>query len=62
LVCYIVVYLYKLNIFHYFKYADDTAILALLNKDNERSIAHFSMWCEDNFLHLNISKTKELGL
>ena len=51
---------------HYFKYADDTAILALLNEDKDsfldyqRSTAHFSTWCEDNFLHLNILKTKEL--
>ncbi len=38
---------------HYFKYADDTAILVLLkNNDND-----FSTWCDDNF-YLNISKTK----
>ncbi len=52
---------------HYFKYADDTAILALLKNsdtnsflDYQRSITYFGTWCDDNFLHLNISKTKEL--
>ncbi len=44
-----------------------TAILALFkNSDNssflnyQRAITYFSTWCVDNFLHLNISKTKEL--
>ncbi len=52
---------------HYFKYADDTAILALIKNsdtnyflDYQRSITYFGTWCDDNCLHLNISKTKEL--
>ncbi len=28
--------------------------------DYQRSITYFGTWCGDNFLHLNISKTKEL--
>ncbi len=28
--------------------------------DYQRSITYFGTWCDDNFLHLNISKTKEL--
>lgn len=36
----------------YFKYADDTAILALLNNNNsfaayQHSISHFSRWCDN---------------
>ena len=46
------------------KYADDTAILGLLNdKDSENNyfdqITRFVHWCKDNFLELNVSKTKE---
>lgn len=49
----------------YFKYSDDTAILALLsNTDSitayQQSITHFTQWCTDNFLELNVSKTKEM--
>ncbi len=28
--------------------------------DYQRSITYFGTWCDDNFLHLNISKSKEL--
>ena len=48
------------------KYADDTIILGLLNDDedsekNYRSeIASFVNWCKDNFLNLNVKKTKEM--
>ncbi len=52
---------------HYFKYADDTAILALLKNngndsflDYQRAITYFSTCVMTIFLHLNISKTKEL--
>ena len=49
----------------YVKYADDTAILGLVNhkKHNEHSYFHeiniFQNWCEKNCLELNPSKTKE---
>lgn len=55
----------RLPLLIYLKYADDAAIIPLFNKDNvyflvhQHSIAYFSTWCDDNFLHLNISKTKE---
>ncbi len=49
----------------YLKYSDDTAILALLKDNNSvmdyhTTVMHFSRWCEDNHLNLNVSKTKEL--
>lgn len=49
----------------YYKYSDDTAILALLNDYTSiaayhDTISHFTHWCTDNFLHLNFEKTKEL--
>ena len=49
----------------YFKYSDDTAILGLLSDKNsitayQRSISHFTQWCTDNFLELNVTKTKEM--
>ncbi len=44
-----------------------TVIIALLKNsdknyllDYQRSITYFGTWCDDNFLQLNISKTKEL--
>ncbi len=49
----------------YFKYSDDTAILGLLSDNNsitayQLSISHFTQWCTDNFLELNVAKTKEM--
>ena len=49
---------------HIIKYADDTAILGLLNNPQSEEnyinqINKFVKWCGDNFLELNISKTKE---
>lgn len=54
----------------FYKYADDTAIVGLLSgkKDTAKqtitayhqSITDFSQWCSDNFLQLNVDKTKEL--
>ena len=48
-----------------FKFADDSAILALLSDDNsleayQDTVDSFSQWCDTNFLELNVSKTKEL--
>ena len=44
------------------KYADDTVIVGLITKDNEAdyrdTISQVNDWCKDNFLHLNVSKTK----
>lgn len=49
----------------FYKYSDDTAILALFNNHlsvaaYHRSITHFSQWCRDNYLHINSDKTKEM--
>ena len=46
-----------------FKYADDTAIVSLcVNNDvmYRREVNSFSTWCKDNFLELNVKKTKEM--
>ena len=45
------------------KYADDTAIVGLISSDENlyhRTISEFNTWCGQNYLLLNISKTKEM--
>jgi hypothetical protein len=46
------------------KYADDTAIIGNIVNDDESSyrkqITEFVEWCDNNFLELNVKKTKEL--
>ena len=46
------------------KYADDTVITGYIASDNTEpyttTIDNFVKWCDDHFLKLNISKTKEL--
>ena len=46
------------------KYADDTAILGLISENDENSyrqtINFVNIWCQQKFLQLNVSKTKEL--
>ena len=46
------------------KYADDTAVLGLISKNDEstyrETIQHVSKWCDDHYLQLNVGKTKEL--
>jgi len=49
----------------YYKYADDTAIVGLLTDNSSitayyQSITDFALWCSDNYLQLNVDKTKEL--
>ena len=46
------------------KYADDTAIIGLLNSQTPEDkymneIDHFTAWCSENKLELNVTKTKE---
>lgn len=53
------------NITTYYKYSDDTAILALLNNQESvaaynHSVTHFTQWCTNNHLYINSSKTKEM--
>ena len=47
-----------------FKYADDTVILGLVRNSSEVNyrllIDNVSRWCSDNFLNLNVKKTKEV--
>ena len=47
-----------------FKYADDTVILGLVRNSSEVNyrllIDNVSSWCSDNFLNLNVKKTKEV--
>ena len=48
---------------HYFKYADDTALVGLLSDDEtdyRSDIDHFVLWCVVNCLELHVVKTKEL--
>ena len=50
-------------IFHYFKHADDTALVGLLSDDEigyKGDIDHFVSRCVANCLKLNVIKTKEL--
>ncbi|KAI3376226.1 hypothetical protein L3Q82_016729, partial [Scortum barcoo] len=47
------------------KFADDTTVIGLITGDNETAyreseVRALTSWCQDNNLHLNISKTKEL--
>ena len=47
------------------RFSDDTAMLALLSdfasyQSCVSSVERFSSWCSNNFLHLNVSKTKEM--
>jgi hypothetical protein len=50
---------------HIIKYADDTAIIGLIEGDNVedyfQSIEFVELWCRDNFLDLNVQKTKEMS-
>ena len=46
------------------KFADDTALIGLLKNDNivayNKQINNFATYCKDNYLQLNVTKTKEL--
>ncbi len=49
---------------HIIKYADDTVVLGLIDSVSEQpyfnAINYTLQWCEDNFLNLNVTKTKEM--
>ena len=44
------------------KYSDDSAILDMSNSDSVyfAEVKKFCSWCEENFLDLNVNKTKEI--
>ena len=46
------------------KYADDTCLMGLIVNDNDTDYVHeinsFVDWCDNNFLQLNVGKTKEM--
>ncbi|XP_041841970.1 uncharacterized protein LOC121640325 [Melanotaenia boesemani] len=46
------------------KFADDTAVVGLISHNDEtdyrREVSHLEVWCQENHLLLNVSKTKEL--
>ena len=45
----------------FIKYSDDTAIVDLSNSiPHYIEVDRFTTWCKDIFLHLNVTKTKEL--
>ncbi len=45
-------------------FADDTVVLGLINNNDEAAyldeVERLTLWCQDNCLSLNVSKTKEL--
>lgn len=50
---------------HIIKYADDTAIVGLIGPNEDEteyrsSVDSFVSYCDDNFLNLNVGKTKEM--
>ncbi|KAI3367125.1 hypothetical protein L3Q82_008194 [Scortum barcoo] len=47
------------------KFADDTTVIGLdlrqtMRRPNREEVRALTSWCQDNNLHLNVSKTKEL--
>ena len=46
------------------KFADDTTVIGLITDNDETAyreeVRELSVWCQDNNLSLNVSKTKEL--
>ncbi|KAJ8369340.1 hypothetical protein SKAU_G00093680 [Synaphobranchus kaupii] len=46
------------------KFADDTAVIGLITNNDERAYLEearlLTQWCQENNLHLNVSKTKEM--
>jgi hypothetical protein len=46
------------------KYADDTVVAGFINEDDDSEymelISKVKNWCDENFLRLNVAKTKEL--
>jgi len=44
------------------KFADDTVVVGLISSNNEMAyleeVANLSLWCQDNILMLNVSKTR----
>ena len=46
------------------KYADDTVIIGNIRQSDETlyraTVSRFVSWCEENYLHLNVCKTKEM--
>ena len=46
------------------KFADDTTVVGLITDNNETAfkeeVRELAVWCQDNNLSLNVSKTKEL--
>ncbi|KAK1790105.1 hypothetical protein P4O66_002411 [Electrophorus voltai] len=49
---------------HIIKFADDTTVVGLINKDDESAyreeVRELVSWCKVNNLHLNVDKTKEM--
>ena len=46
----------------FIKYSDDTALVDLSDSDTVYfdEVSRFNVWCKDNYLDLNVSKTKEM--
>ncbi|XP_029971908.1 dynein axonemal assembly factor 11 [Salarias fasciatus] len=47
----------------FIKFADDTTVVGLINSDEtiyRSEVSRLATWCQDNSLHLNVEKTKEI--
>ena len=48
------------------KFADDTTVVGLITDNDEQAyredVRDLAVWCQDNNLSLNVSKTKELNV
>ena len=49
---------------HLVKFADDTALIGYINNDDSseylQQVSKFTSYCDENFLELNVNKTKEM--
>lgn len=47
---------------HVIKFSDDTALIDLSDTDTsyQQSVDNLAQWCDDNFLEMNVEKTKEM--
>ena len=48
------------------KFADDTTVVGLITNNDETAyrevVRELAVWCQDNNISLNVSKTKELNM
>ena len=42
------------------KFADDTTVVSLITNNDENDVRALGVWCQENYLSLNVNKTKEM--